>query len=315
MPQAVDAMKQALISVVDGTAKLPLRTHLDIDRHQGTVLIMPAHVDRSQLEALTIKVVSIFGDNPAVRQLPRIQGVVIVLDPVTGQPQALLQGSMLTGIRTAAASGAATDALARTDCESLAILGAGVQARTHLDAMLAVRPIRKILFWSRRRESVEELIDDWTQQNQSCECRPVATAEQAVAAADIVCTVTSSKNPIFDPSCVQPGTHFNVVGSYQPHVREVPPETVLAARVFVDEIDSALAEACDLIQPLKAGLMTREHILGTVGEVLTNALPGRLSDADVTLFKSVGNAAQDALAAATALTNATERQLGTTLNW
>jgi ornithine cyclodeaminase len=141
MPDAVDAMKQAWIAISERTANLPLRTHIDVKQHSGTTLVMPAHVNSPSCESLTVKVVSVFGNNPDQKNMARIQAAVIVLDPETGEPIALLEGSSLTKIRTAAASGAATDALARTDSSTLAILGAGVQAQSHLAAMRAVRPI------------------------------------------------------------------------------------------------------------------------------------------------------------------------------
>ena len=309
MVDAVAAMKEALVSLAEGTANLPQRTHLDVEAHQGTTLIMPAHVNGEGTESLTVKVVSVFGNNPD-RGMPRIQAAVIVLEPTSGKPFALLEGSRLTGIRTAATSGAATDALARDDSKSLAILGAGVQARTHLAAMVAVRPIERVTIWSRRREAVEQLIDEAKTVYGDCQFQIADIANEAVAEADVVCTVTTADQPLFDHRFIRPGTHLNVVGSYQPQVREVPTETVLSARLFVEEIESALEEAGDIIQPIDEGRMGSDHILGTIGEVLTGTRIGRDDANQITLYKSVGNAAEDALAAAVTLTNAKRLGLG-----
>ncbi len=305
MGEAVEAMKIALTALSSNQVQLPRRTHIDLPQHNGTTLIMPAHVSNAP-ESLAVKVVSVFGDNPN-KNLARIQAAVTVLDPQTGLPIALLEGSSLTGIRTAAASGAATDVLARSDSRRLAILGAGVQARTHLAAMCAVRDIEQVRIFAPNRSKVDALI---AEADVNCELVAADSASQAIEAADIICTVTNSQTPVFDDEFVRPGTHINAVGSYQPHVVEIPHQTVARSRVFVDHLQSALEEAGDLIQPIQNNVVPRSHVLGEIGQALNGSVIGRESDSDITLFKSVGNAAEDAVAAQVVVENARKLRLG-----
>ncbi len=317
MPLAIDAMKQAFAAFSDGKALVPPRIHLPIAQHSGISLIMPSFVDGNTTaeQALAVKVVSLFDGNQA-RGLARIQAAVVVLEPDTGRPIALLDGAMLTAIRTAAASGAATDLLARRDCRTAALFGAGVQAITHLFAMCAVRPIEKIFICGRTPSKVAALIAEFAG-------RPAIPAEliaadsprQALADADIVCCTTTSKEPIFDDADLKPGTHINAVGSYTPQAREVPPETVRRALVVVDSRQAAWEEAGDLIQPMQAGLIGREHIHAELGELVLGRQTGRSDDRQITFFKSVGLAVQDAIAAKVALENAARLKLGQEVAW
>ena len=317
MPLAVEAMKQAFAAFSDGKALVPPRIHLSIPRHSGVSFIMPSFVDADTTadQTLAVKVVSLFDGNQA-RGLARIQAAVVVLEPDTGRPIALLDGAMLTAIRTAAASGAATDLLARRNCRTVALFGAGVQAITHLFAMCAVRPIEKIFVCGRTPSKVAALIAEFAG-------RPAIPAEliaadspqQALADADIVCCTTSSKTPIFGDADLKPGVHINAVGSYTPQAREVPPETVRRALVVVDSRHAAWEEAGDLIQPMQAGLIDREHIHAELGELVLGRRPGRADDQQMTLFKSVGLAVQDAVAARVALENAARLTVGQEVAW
>lgn len=317
MPSAIDAMKQAFAAFSEGKALVPPRIHLPIAPHSGISLIMPSFVDSNTTaeQALAVKVVSLFDGNQA-RGLARIQAAVVVLEPDTGRPIALLDGAMLTAIRTAAASGAATDLLARRDCRTVALFGAGVQAIIHLFAMCAVRPIEKIFICGRTPSKVAALIAEFAG-------RPAIPAEliaaesplQALGDADIVCCTTTSKTPIFDDADLKPGVHINAVGSYTPQAREVPPETVRRALVVVDSRHAAWEEAGDLIQPMQAGMIGREHIHAELGELVLGRRPGRTDDQQVTFFKSVGLAVQDAVAAQVALENAARLKLGQEVAW
>jgi len=266
-------------------------------------------------EALAVKVVSVF-DRNAERGLARIQAAVLVFDAATGQPTACLEGATLTGIRTAAASGAATDLLARTDCRTVAIFGAGVQGRTHLEAVCTVREIETAWIYSRTPSKVDALIAECAGRGPiPQDLRVATTPQEALAQADIVCAATTSREPIFNDADLQPGTHINAVGSYQPHVREIPGETVARAVVIVDNRDAAWEEAGDLIQPLQAGLIDRNHIVADLGEVVLGVHPGRRTDEEITLFKSVGIAVQDAAAAHRAVNEAMKCGLGQTVPW
>lgn len=310
MPAAIDAMKRAFLAISCGDAEMPLRTHLDLSGSGGTALVMPAHVRSIDTDSLAVKIVSVCGDNPE-RGLPRILATVLAIDPQTGEPIALIEGTTVTAIRTAAASAAATDVLARADSETLAIVGAGVQAREHIAAIHCVRGIRRTYIAARNRSQCERLAEDLSSGDPAISDITICeTADEAVAQADVVCTVTTSHDPVFSPTSLKPGTHVNAVGSYQPDTLEIPPETVAAARVFVDHRQSALEEAGDLVVPLKSGLIDAGHILGEVGEVLAGRIAGRCSASDITLFKSVGCAAEDCLAASEVLAKAKELGIG-----
>jgi ornithine cyclodeaminase len=317
MSLAIDAMKDAFAAFSDGQAVVPPRIQLPIARHSAVGLVMPSFVDAATTErqALAVKIVSLFGGNPE-RGLARIQAAVVVLEPDTGRPIALLDGAMLTAIRTAAASGAATDLLARRESRTVALFGAGAQAITHLFAMCAVRPIEKILICSRTPSRVAALIAEFAG-------RPAIPAElivadsvqQALQDADIVCCTTTSMTPIFDDADLKPGVHINAVGSYTPHAAEVPPQTLCRALVVVDSRDAAWEEAGDLIQPWQAGLIGREQVHAELGELVLGRKAGRIDDRQITCFKSVGLAVQDAIAARVALDNANNLKLGQEVNW
>lgn len=317
MSLAIDAMKQAFAAFSDGKSLVPPRIHLPIGRHSGVSLIMPSFVDGDTTsdQALAVKVVSLFDGNQA-RGLARIQAAVVVLEPDTGRPIALLDGAMLTAIRTAAASGAATDLLARRDCRTVALFGAGVQAITHLFAMCAVRPIEKIFVCGRTPSNVAALIAEFGGRPAiPAQLIAADSTQQALADADIVCCATTSKEPIFEDADLKPGVHINAVGSYTPQAREVPPETVRRALVMVDSRHAAWEEAGDLIQPLQAGLIGREHIHAELGELVLGRKTGREDDQQVTFFKSVGLAVQDAVAARVTLENAGRLGLGQKIDW
>jgi ornithine cyclodeaminase/alanine dehydrogenase-like protein (mu-crystallin family) len=309
-PVAIEAMKRAFLAISCGETEMPLRTCLDLSGHHGKTLVMPAHVHSGDMETLAVKIVSVFDDNPQ-RGLPRILATVLAIDPATGETIALIEGTTVTAIRTAAASAAATDVLARTGSATLAVIGAGVQAREHIAAIHCVRDIRKTYIAARDLSQSERLVRDLSSSAIAvCDITICETADEAVALADIVCTVTTSRDPVFSPSSVRRGTHINAVGSYQPDTLEIPPETVRDASVFVDHLASALQEAGDLIVPLKSGLIRESHIRGEIGEVLAGRLRGRDSETDITLFKSVGCAVEDCFAAREVLAAARELGVG-----
>lgn len=315
MQEAIAAMKQAFAALELGQAIVPLRTHIPVTEHDGVTLVMPAFLRDSESSVLTVKVASIFDRNPD-RNLARIQAAVTVLDPETGCLIAILEGATLTGIRTAAASGAATDFLACSSSRTLAILGSGVQARTHLAAMCAVRDIQDVRVYSRNGERLQDCVDEMSGSNYcSAPIRAVDSAAEAIREADIICCTTSSQTPVFEDADVSSGVHINAVGSSQAHVREVPTATVKRATVFVDEREAAWEEAGDLIQPFDAGEIGRDHIQASLGDLTLKRHPGRRSDDEITFFKSVGVAVQDAAAARVVVANAVRDGLGQTVAW
>jgi len=235
----------------------------------------------------------------------------LLIEPDTGRLEAILDGASLTAIRTAAASGAATDLLARPESRSLAILGAGVQARSHVEAICSVRPIETIAVYSPSPSKVEDLIGEFAGRT-DIEARFVAarSASEAIEGAEIICSTTTARTPVFQDHDVRPGTHINAVGSYTPEAAEVPPETVARALVVVDSREATWIEAGDLIQPLRAGRIEAGHVVAELGEIVLGQKPGRTGPEEITLFKSVGVAVQDASAARVAIDNARRDGLG-----
>lgn len=306
MSLAIDAMKRALKALSCGQAKIPLRTHIDIEKNQGTTLIMPGLVEDQFGEALAVKVVSIFNQNKH-RSLPNILGVVNVLDPQTGRPVAILDGSAVTAIRTAATSGAATDVLARTESARVAIIGSGTQAKSHFQAMCAVRNIEQATFYAPNRQKLEALVAEL---DSDANVVIADSSAEATRDADIICTTTNSSTPVLDDEAVPPGCHINAIGSYKPSVVEIPGATVVRSSIYVDHIETALSEAGDLIQPLNLGDMKRDRIVGEIGRMFDGSIEGRQNDQDVTLFKSVGNTVEDVVAARMIVDRARELGLG-----
>jgi ornithine cyclodeaminase len=270
---------------------------------------MPAHVEVDEEAALAIKVISVFNRNPS-KGLPLIHAAVLVLDSATGAVEALLEGGSLTAIRTGAGSGAATDLLARADAQTVAILGAGVQARTQLEAVCAVRPIETAWVYAPDAASVDAFIAAMKGQGPiPSDLRAASGPEQALKYADIVCAATTSSTPVFADRHLKAGAHVNGVGSYTTEMREIPAETVARALVAVDSRAAALAECGDLGIPLREGLI-EENAIAEIGEIAAGVRPGRGSEDQITLFKSVGIAVQDAAAGQLAVRNARRMGLG-----
>jgi len=309
MNQAIQAMKDAYASLSNGTAEVPLRTRLPIPNSEALSLFMPAFVNSPAGNALAIKVVSLFPTNPA-RGLAYIQAAVLVFDPETGQAIALLEGGTLTAIRTGAASGAAIDLLARPDSRVAAIFGAGAQGRTQLEAACTARKIDAAFVFDADIAKAVSFAEEM-KKKLNTDVRVAANSREAVQNADIICTATTSTQPVFHDSHIKAGTHISAVGSYTPEMQEVPAETLQRARIYLDSRAASLVEAGDLIQPINAGLFDESHIYGELGELIAGKISGRQSPDEITYFKSVGVAVQDAMAAQVALINARKMNIGT----
>ncbi len=310
MRDVIEAMKQAYASLSDGQAEVPLRTRLPIPNHDALAIFMPAFVHTEEADALAVKIVSIFPDNPA-RGLPYIQATVVAFEAATGIVSAMLEGSSLTAIRTGAGSGAAIDLLARRDSKVVAIFGAGAQGRTQLEAACTVRNIEKAWVFDSDTERAIAFAKVMAGQGAiPSTLEPAPTAQAAIEDADIICTATTSTTPVFADADLKPGVHISAIGSYTPEMVEVPAETILRAKVFVDSRSAVLAEAGDLIQPMQNGLITEAHVRAELGEIILGKKAGRQSETEITYFKSVGVAVQDAIAAQLALKNAKALGLG-----
>ncbi len=302
MNDAIAAMRVAFAEHARGDAHSPLRTHLQTEG--GMSLFMPAYLP--QIGALAQKIVSVFPQNPT-RGLPTINGVVVVLNPDTGEVRALLEGGALTAIRTAAASGLATDLLARPESRVLALIGAGGQAYDQVQGVLAVREIAEVRIASKSGVSAEHLAQQLREEG--VDARAVGVRE-AVQGADIITTVTNSTAPVFLDADVKPGAHINLMGAYTRDMQEAPASTILRARVFVDDVMAAAHEAGDIIKPIRANLYSTNDLAGTLGQLVLGEVAGRQTDDEITIFKSVGLAVQDAAAAARAIDRAEEMELG-----
>lgn len=315
--QAVDAMKGAFAAFSKGAATVPHRAVLPVPRNAGVSLVMSSYVDANELpdQALAVKVVSLFDGNQD-RGLARIQAAVLLIESDTGRLAALLEGAALTAIRTAAASGAATDLLARPESRSLAIFGAGVQARAHIEAVCAVRAIETVTVYGPTPSKVDALIQEFAGRPEiTARFVAASSPSDAVEAADIVCTTTTARHPVFPDRALRQGTHINAVGSYKPEAAELPPETIARARVIVDSREAAWIEAGDLIQPRESRQIHADHIAAELGEIVLGWKAGRSAEDEITVFKSVGIAVQDAFAARLAVANARVRGLGREIDW
>jgi alanine dehydrogenase len=307
MHEAIEAMKAAFAQLSTGRADVPLRVALEAPRHNGVTLFMPAYLPAD--DRMAVKIVSVFNDNPA-RGLPLIHALVVVVDATTGEPVAVMDGTYLTALRTGAASGAATDLLARQDARTAVVFGAGVQGRTQLEAICAVRPIQAAWVYDVVPEQASVFAAEM-EQRLSLPVQVAGTPSEAACQAGVICTATTSTSPVFDDADVRPGTHINAVGAYTPQMQEIPVETVLRAKVVIDHRESSMAEAGDLLIPLRQGRMTEAHIYAELGEIAAGLKPGRASAEEITFFKSVGVAVQDVAAASAALEAARRMGLGT----
>lgn len=301
MPAAIDAVAGAYSELSRGRAQSPVR--LGLHAPLGTSLFMPGYLEESG--ALGAKIVSVFQKNPE-RGLASINGIVLLLDPETGLPMAIMDGTYLTALRTGAGSGVATRALAREDARVLTVYGAGGQARAQIDAVRAVRDIREVRIVSRTGESARALAAEL----EGVEARAVDDPAEAARGADVICAATTSAHPVFPADAAGPGLHVNGVGAFKPDMQEIDGELLLRARVFVDARDAALEEAGDLIIPIRDGVFDDDHIAADIGEVLDGRAEGRTSADQITYFKSVGNAVQDVAVGLLAVREAERKGLG-----
>ena len=305
--EAIAAMRDAFAAVSAGLADVPLRTHIELEGGRGATLTMPA-ATREPVRAGS-KLLSIFPGN-AVRGLPVIQGLVVMFDPETGAPTGLLEGMTLTALRTGAASGLATSLLARKDARRVAIIGSGVQAKTQLEAVCTVRRIESATVYSRTADHAARFADEMNGAYGAPDEIVVASSvAEAVKGADVICTATGSTTPSVYGVDVSPGTHINAVGSYTPAMQEIDPALVASANLFVDQVEATLLEAGEVIAALHAGDLAKSDLV-ELGQLLDGSRAGRRDAKQVTLFKSVGLAAQDLCAAALALHRADEADIG-----
>jgi ornithine cyclodeaminase/alanine dehydrogenase-like protein (mu-crystallin family) len=298
MEGCIEAMAEALASLARGEVRVPLRMIVRPEAGDSLLGLMPAH--RGGAAPLySLKTVAVFPDNPK-RGLDAHQGTVTLFDGETGEVRALMNASAITAIRTAAVSAVATRLLAREDTRELAILGAGVQARTHLEALRLVRDFQRVRVFAPTPEHARALGE-----------QAVASAEEAVRGADVIVTATNSVEPVLRREWLKEGAHVNVIGGRPPHMREIDVATVADAAFYVDRRESAENEAYDYRDALESGAIGPDHIRGEIGEVLIGAAPGRSSPDELTVFRSLGLAVEDLAAAEYVVRRARETGAGT----
>jgi ornithine cyclodeaminase/alanine dehydrogenase-like protein (mu-crystallin family) len=306
MSECIDLIQRTMIAVSEGRAVLPRRTLLVMPGDRGFMGNMPGYL--AEPECFGVKLVSLMPRNKPPLFSSHL-GVVLLFEAEHGQPVALLDAAEITAIRTAAASAVATRLLARPDAGDLALLGAGEQASSHLQAMLAVRTLRRVRVWARDAVKAAAFAEAEGTRH-SILIEPTATVREAIAGADIICTLSKAREPILLGEWLGPGVHLNVVGSSVATTAEVDTPAVVKSRFFVDYRDSTVHEGGEYLRALRAAAIKPEHILAEIGEVANGTKVGRRSSADVTLYKSLGIAPQDLASAHHVLEKARARGIG-----
>jgi thiomorpholine-carboxylate dehydrogenase len=308
MDDLIEAMTSALGRFSAGDVVQPVRTVIPIGNDKAFFGVMPAYARNPA--ALGAKLVTVFAAN-AGRGLPTHLAIIALLDPETGAMLALLDGRYITEARTAAVSAVSSRLLARKQASSLAIIGSGVQARSHLEALARVHRLRHVAVWSPNRERRERFALDAS--GAACPVRAVDHAGEAVVGADLIVLATSSPTPVIESGWVKPGAHLMSIGACRPAEREIDPVLLARARLFVDSRAAALVESGDVVMGISEGRFGADHIAAEVGEVV-NGGEGRRTEGDITLFKSLGLAIEDVTAADLAFRRASERGVGTELD-
>lgn len=309
MREVIGAVESGFRVLASGDANVPERLRLDVPAKNGVMLQMPGYVGSlgNQESALGTKIVSVF-DRNAQRGLELVQAVYLLLDSETGVALSLMDGRFITAIRTAATSAVATKFMSARGPKRLAIFGAGVQARFHIEAMIEVAEVEQVMIASRTSEKAHALAERVTSVHKlPCE---VVSAELAVQSANLICTCTSSPAPLFDGSFLTEGAHINAVGAFTPSTRELDTKAVRRSRVVIDAETSAGREAGEILLPTSEGAIDENHVKGTLADVVSGKVTGRESASEITLFKSCGHAIEDLVTARLAYSKATVAAIG-----
>ena len=304
--ECIDVMAEALAALTRGDVTMPLRTIVWLPQRNGFLVSMPVALEPDGMAAF--KLLTVFPENRVVG-IESHQGAVLLFELEHGRLLSILDATSITAIRTAAVSGVATRLLAREDAGDLAILGSGTQAGTHLEAMRAVRPIRRVRVWSRSEDNARRFAER-ASASHGIEVEPCATAEDAVTGADLICTTTASREPVLRGEWLAPGAHVNAVGAVGADARELDTEAIRRSRLVVDRRESAVNEAGEFVLAKAEGAIGDDHIVGELGELVTGAVPGRTSPEEITVFRGLGIAVEDLAAAQTIHRRAIERGVG-----
>ncbi len=310
MRDCINAVTEALSDLARGAGVQPLRSGFQLPNREGVMAWMPGALASGK--PFGVKILSIF-ENAVEQGLDSHQGGVMIFDPNSGRPLALLEAGAVTAVRTAAVSAIATDSLALPDASILAILGSGIQARSHLEAMLAVRPVTEVRVWSRTPENARGFADEQS----ALHGLPVQVAPdvaKAVEGADVICTTTGAREPIVEGQMLCEGMHLNVVGSSVPTCQEIDTSAVARSSYFTDRRESLANEAGEYINAVREGVMHAKDPVPELGEVLTAAHPGRESASEITIFRSLGLAVEDLASAQLVFERAVERDVGVSVD-
>jgi alanine dehydrogenase len=309
MSDLITAMESAVARFSAGEVLQPVRTVLSVGPTHAFFGVMPAHI--AQPASLGAKLVTVFNDNHA-RGLPSHLATVVLLDPETGALLAIMDGRYITEARTAAVSAVSARHLAREDAAELAIIGSGVQARSHLEALAEVRSLKRVRIWSPQPRSRDRFVEDMSG-HVAARLEAANSARDATDGADLIVLATSSATPVIEDEWIAPGAHIVSVGACRPDQRESAPSLVARSRLFVDSRAAALVESGDVVLGIKEGRFAEQHIRGELGEVVLGRVAGRTDPNQITLFKSLGMAVEDVVAADLVYRRATDTGAGTEL--
>jgi ornithine cyclodeaminase len=309
MQDLIAAMESALAKFSAKDVLQPVRSVLVVGPTKAYFGLMPAYIPSPA--SMGAKIVTVFGENHK-KNLPSHLATILLLDPDTGMLQAIMDGRYITEARTAAVSAVSTRFLAKADASTLAIIGSGVQARSHLEAYQHVRQLKEVRIWSPSAHSRQRFVDDMSP-SVNFPIRALDTAEQAVRGADLIVLVTSSPTPVIDDAWVGDGAHVVCVGACRPNQQEMPPLLVKRSRLYVDSRAAAVVESGDVVMNIAAGLFDQSHIRGEIGELVLGRVDGRQTPRDITVFKSLGMAVEDVVAADLVFRRAAESGAGTEL--
>ena len=310
MDRAIELMREAMALVGRNETVQPLRTAFWLPDKRGLLGLMPGYVAKP--ERIGVKVLTVMPSNFA-KGLPSHQGMVMLFNTEHGAPEAIIDAQTVTAIRTAAATAVATDVLARREAKTLAFFGYGEQAETHYEALRRVRTFERLLLWGRDAKKAAAFAAHY--KNGPLPIEVVATAEEAASRADVICTLTAAIDPVLFGRWLKPGTHVNAVGSGTAREAELDADALKRARMFADNRDGVLSQCGEFLRAKAAGVIDDAHVLGSVGDVIIGKIPGRQSDAEITLFKSLGMAVEDLVSCEFILAEATRRNVGQAIDW
>jgi alanine dehydrogenase len=306
MTDVIEAVERGFREYKTGKCAVPVRMPVPIEKAEGIFLFMPAYLEKEGF--FGTKIVSVFPRN-IEKKLSTIQAAYLLNDPTTGELLALMDGILLTAMRTGATSALATKYLSRKNSETLGIIGGGAQAPFQAEAISKVRPIHRMLVYDKERKIAEDF-SGAVSNSLRIPVHVMASPRDVVVESDILVTVTTSTTPVFDGRHLKGGTHINAVGAYTPEMRELDDLTVRKSKIVVDTYEGCMAEAGDLLIPIRNGKLSKENIYADLGEIVLGQKPARTADDEITLFESVGFALEDLVVASLAYGRASEKGVG-----